>query len=243
MKQRLIFVAGFFIIFATGLYIGEMRANRNSSEPNTAPNSASNNESPLSSEKQSLSISVTDTSQSPSSFESQSSRRVTMDLLQAWGKPKPVRTAELLSALEEVTTVPLTKELLAVMRQILDGREIDEVDYLLSVLEQREEKASVAFLADALDHPQQDIRDRALMACEAVAGTIFSDSDAAKTWAQSWEPNPAVTELFSAKPAAPETSTISPTQVGPAGSALRNQADSAKLTPAHEKQQKETPEK
>ncbi|PAZ05216.1 MAG: hypothetical protein CAK88_09045 [Verrucomicrobiia bacterium AMD-G2] len=78
-----------------------------------------------------------------------------MDLLQAWGKPKPVRTAELLSALEEVTTVPLTKELLAVMRQILDGREIDEVDYLLSVLEQREEKASVAFLADALDHPRR----------------------------------------------------------------------------------------
>jgi len=173
MKQRLIFVAGFVVFFAAGLYIGEMRANRNSSEPNTAPNSVSNNESPLSSEKQSLSISVTDTSQSPSSFESQSSRRVTMDLLQAWGKPKPERTAELLSALEEVTTVPLTKELLAVMRQILDGREIDEVDYLLSVLEQREEKASVAFLADALDHPQQDIRDRALMACEAVAGTIF----------------------------------------------------------------------
>lgn len=242
MKQRIILVAGVVVIFAAGFYLGETRANRVAYDLNSEPNSAFKPEPALSSGQPSSSPLNIDASESPSSFESQASRRVTMELLQAWGKPKPGRTAELLSALEAVTTVPLTEELLAVLRQILDGGEIDEVDYLLSVIEQREEKSSVAFLTDALDHPDQDVRDRALMACEAVAGTIFSDPEAAKTWAQTWKPNHAVAELFSAKRSAPETSAIAPTQAGPAGAALRNQDESTKLSPAQNPPQKETPE-
>lgn len=232
MKQRFILVAGMVVIFATGLHLGEMRANRNTSVANAEPNSASKSELPLSSGQQLHSISISDESQPASSFESQASRRVAMALLQAWGKPKPERSAELLSALEEVTTLPLTKELLSVLNQILDGGEIDEVDYLLSVIEQREEKASVAFLIDALDHHQQDVRDRALMACEAVAGEIFSGSDEAKKWARTWKPNPDIRALFSAKPSTQESSTILPPQGGPAGAALRIQGDSIKLSPA-----------
>lgn len=243
MKQRLILAAGVIIIFAAGLYVGEMRAQKGASAPQTGTTSGSA-QSPKILDDTSIGTKppAAGAFSSPNaSHESQASHRVAMAILQAFGKPKPERTAELLTALEELTKVPLTKELLDTLRQILDGGEIDEADYVFSLMEQREEKSSVAFLAQSLDHPQKDVRDRALMACEAVAGTIFTDHAAAKIWSQSWKPNPAVAELFSPNSSLPETSTSPHSQSGPMGAALR-QSETNKLSPAQNPPQKETPE-
>lgn len=111
--------------------------------------------------------------------------------------PKESRTAPLLKALEETTKLPLTKDLLDNMRSIVDEGEIESSHYLLSLMEQREEKASVELLLHAASHQNPDVADRALFALEAVAGTVFKNREEAATWAAAWKPDPARAELFS----------------------------------------------
>jgi hypothetical protein len=244
MKHKVLLAAGVIVIFAAGLYVGDKRAGASNagSQSRGEPSTAKTPEKSGTVQQNAEPLSETTTAPSRNSYESQASQRVSMAILQAFGKPKPERTAELLTALEELTKVPLTKELIDTLKQILDGGEVDETDYVLSLMEQREEKASVVFLAQALDHSQQDVRDRALMACEAVAGTIFTDHESAKAWSQTWKPDPAVAELFSPKQSPPETSTIPPAKTGPMGAARREQSEDYKLSPAQNPPQKETPE-
>lgn len=108
----------------------------------------------------------------------------------------PARTPELLRSLEQWTGTELQPGQVAVFEKIMEQGDYEECSYVLSLFEQREELASVAFLVKQLDHPDQDIRERALMACESVAGTTFSSADDAKQWSKNWQPDPAVAELF-----------------------------------------------
>jgi hypothetical protein len=108
----------------------------------------------------------------------------------------PARTPVLLRSLEQWTGTELQPEQVAVFDKIMEQGDYEECSYVLSLFEQREEVTSVAFLVKQLDHPEQDIRERALMACESVAGTVFSTADDAKLWAKNWQPDPAVAELF-----------------------------------------------
>lgn len=108
----------------------------------------------------------------------------------------PARTPELLRSLEQWTGTELQPEQVAVFDKIMEQGDYEECAYVLSLFEQREERASVAFLVKQLDHPEQDIRERALMACEAVAGSALPSVEAAKNWAKDWQPDPAVAELF-----------------------------------------------
>lgn len=244
MKQKILLAAGMIVIFAAGMHWGAWRT-KNDPSPSSnaaagADQRAGNSSRSSAFDAGEVKLDSRENTKTPASFESRASQRVSMAILHALGKSKPERTAELLAAIEEVTKVELTQELLATLQQVLDGGEIDEIDYTLSVVEQREEKASVAFLVKALDHRQEDVRQRALMACEAVAGTIFTDPQAAKTWSESWKPNPAVAELFSPKASTPESAPISPKRNGPMAAAQREEG--TKLSPEQNPPQKETPE-
>lgn len=108
----------------------------------------------------------------------------------------PARTPELLRELERWTGTELQADQVAVFENIMEQGDYEECAYVLSLFEQREEPASVAFLIKQLDHPDQDIRERALLACEAVAGSTFSSADDARRWAKNWQPDPAVADLF-----------------------------------------------
>lgn len=108
----------------------------------------------------------------------------------------PARTPALLAALEKNSDAELTSEMLAAMDKILQAGDTEECQYLLSLLEQREELTSVHYLIKQLDHPNEEIRTRSLMACEAIAGQVFSSSAQAKTWSLSWEPDPERQRLF-----------------------------------------------
>jgi hypothetical protein len=108
----------------------------------------------------------------------------------------PARTPELLRSLEQWTGTELQPDQMAVFEKIMDQGDYEECSYVLSLFEQREELASVSFLVKQLDHPIQEVRERALLACEAVAGLSLASAEEAKTWAKHWQPDPAVAELF-----------------------------------------------
>lgn len=110
--------------------------------------------------------------------------------------PKETRIKPLLKALEETTKLPLSKDLLDTMRSIVDEGEVESSHYLLSLMEQREEKASVDLLLHASRHQNPDVADRALFALEAVAGTVFKNQEEAETWATTWKPDPERAKLF-----------------------------------------------
>lgn len=110
--------------------------------------------------------------------------------------PKDSRTAPLLKALEQTTKLPLSKVLLDKMRLIIDEGEIESSHYVLSLMEQREDKSSVDLLLHAAAHQDPAVADRALFALEAVAGTVFKNRDEAATWAATWQPNAERVKLF-----------------------------------------------
>jgi hypothetical protein len=123
-------------------------------------------------------------------------QKIIRNLREALLLPKESRTAPLLKALEETTKLPLRKDLLETMRSIVDEGEIESSHYLLSLMEQREEKASVDMLLHAAKHQNPDVADRALFALEAVAGTVFKNLEEAETWAATWKPDPERAKLF-----------------------------------------------
>lgn len=140
-------------------------------------------------------------------------RQIISNLRAAVLLPKETRTRPLLKALEETTKLPLRKDLLDIMRGIIDEGEIESSHYLLSLMEQREEKASVEMLLHAAKHQNPDVADRALFALEAVAGTVFKNLQEAETWAATWQPDPERAKLF-----APEALTV---EESPDGTAPR----------------------
>lgn len=144
-------------------------------------------------------------------------RQIILNLREAMLLPKETRIRPLLKALEETTKLPLRKDLLDIMRNIIDEGEIESSQYLLSLMEQREEKASVDMLLHAAKHQNPDISDRALFALEAVAGTVFKNLEEAETWASTWKPDPERAKLFAAGPQAEEESpeAVAPRASGP----------------------------
>lgn len=107
-----------------------------------------------------------------------------------------LRNTKLLPVLERSTQLPLSKELIAVMQEVVDQGDLESSQYVISLMEQREEKMSVDFLVKALSNPQDEISERALFACEAVAGSVLADAQAARQWAATWKPDPQRTDLF-----------------------------------------------
>jgi hypothetical protein len=112
----------------------------------------------------------------------------------------PSRTPALLAELEKLPKSELTADWIRVFDQILRTGDTEECQYLFSLLEQREDVATVAFVSRQLDHENVDIRDRALMACEAMAGQVFESTTQAKTWSRTWMPDPDREKLFSSIP-------------------------------------------
>lgn len=132
----------------------------------------------------------------------------------------PERSPELLRALEQWTDKDLQPLHLEVFNEIMEQGDYEECSYVMSLLEQREEPASVGFLAKQLNHPKQEIRDRALMACEAVAGTVFSSQEQAQYWAKQWQADPSIVELFRQNMRSDENAENQP--IGPRTRALEN---------------------
>ena len=133
-------------------------------------------------------------------------QQIIRNLREAMLLPKETRIRPLLKALEETTKIPLRKDLLDIMRSIIDEGEVESSHYLLSLMEQREEKASVDMLLHAARHQNPDVADRALFALEAVAGTVFKNLEEATIWAATWQPDPARAKLFAAEPQTEEES-------------------------------------
>ncbi len=118
------------------------------------------------------------------------------DIRNAMLLPKDSRNASLLKALEQTTKLPLSKVLLDKMRLIIDEGEIESSHFVLSLMEQREDKSAVDLLLHAAGHQDPDVADRALFALEAVAGTVFKNRDEAAQWAATWQPDPERVKLF-----------------------------------------------
>ncbi|MFN9026899.1 MAG: hypothetical protein ACK5VX_11990 [Akkermansiaceae bacterium] len=148
-------------------------------------------------------------------------QQILRNLREAMLLPKETRIRPLLRALEETTKLPLRKDLLDAMRSIIDEGEIESSHYLLSLMEQREEKASVDMLLHAAKHQNPDISDRALFALEAVAGTVFKNLEEAETWAATWKPDPERAKLFADEP---QTEEESPEAVAPRAPGTRRVA-------------------
>jgi hypothetical protein len=110
--------------------------------------------------------------------------------------PQESRTTPLLIALEQTTKIPLSKALLDELRRIVDEGEIESSHFVLSLMEQREEKSSVDLLMHAATHQNPDVADRALFALEAVAGTVFKNREEATIWAAQWKPDAERIKLF-----------------------------------------------
>jgi hypothetical protein len=110
--------------------------------------------------------------------------------------PESSRIRSLLQALEETSKLTLNKELLDELRSIVSEGERESSHFILSLMEQREDKVSVAFLLETAGHPNADVADRALFALEAVAGNVFHDRADAAAWASTWQPSADRAKLF-----------------------------------------------
>jgi hypothetical protein len=134
--------------------------------------------------------------------------RIPQELVIALQGEAPARTPALLNALEKMSFAEFTPEWAAAIDKILEAGDLEECQYVFSLMEQREEYASVNYLIKQLEHPQEDVRDRALMACEAIAGQVFSSTEQVKSWAKTWEPDPDKQKLFTVQPQEEGTSII-----------------------------------
>lgn len=134
--------------------------------------------------------------------------RIPQEVMAALQGDAPARTPALLNALEKMSFAEFTSDWAAAIDRILATGDTEECQYVFSLMEQREEVASVNYLVKQLDHPNEDIRDRALMACESVAGQVFSSDEQAKSWAKSWEPDPEKQKLFTQQLQEEGTATI-----------------------------------
>jgi hypothetical protein len=96
----------------------------------------------------------------------------------------------------ETRRLAFTKALLDELRSIVSEGEQVSSHFVLSLMEQREDKAAVAFLLETASHPNADIADRALFALEAVACKVFNDRTEAAAWASTWQPEEDRVRLF-----------------------------------------------
>lgn len=108
----------------------------------------------------------------------------------------PARSPQLLGALESMQSTDLHPELLEVYRTIMDDGDVNECYAVFSMLEQREEREGVSFMVSLLDHPNEEIRQRAWMACESIAGKTMKNRQEMALWAQAWQPDPQVQKLM-----------------------------------------------
>ena len=195
--KRIALVVSAIIIFTAGVFWGvhmarpDDQAGTESSGPGKSPVQPAAGGS---SDERSNTRRAQDAQQPPAADAAQ--RQIISNLRAAVLLPKETRIRPLLKALEETTKLPLRKDLLDIMRGIIDEGEIESSHYLLSLMEQREEKASVEMLLHAARHKNPDVADRALFALEAVAGTAFKNLEEAETWAASWQPDPERAKLF-----------------------------------------------
>jgi hypothetical protein len=51
-------------------------------------------------------------------------------------------------------------------------------------------------MVSLLDHPNEEIRQRAWMACESIAGKTMKNRQEMALWAQAWQPDPQVQKLM-----------------------------------------------
>lgn len=196
MKKTIAITAGVLSIFTAGWLIGKID---NQSGGETRPPLSLSSEATDRANSHSLDPATKKNQAallSPAQLQTQA---LVSEIQAALGEGTAIRKAKLLPILERSTELPLSKELVGALQEVLDAGDMEEGQYVLSLMEQREEKASVAFLVKALDHPQSEIAERALFACEAVGGTVFADANAAREWAVSWQPDPQRAALFAPK--------------------------------------------
>lgn len=122
--------------------------------------------------------------------------RIPQEVLNALQGEAPARTPALLKALEKLSSTEFSPGWAAAIDRVLQGGDMEECQYVFSLMEQREESESVNYLIKQLDHPNEDVRHRAMMACEAVAGQVFNSTELAKAWSRSWSPDPDKQALF-----------------------------------------------
>lgn len=108
----------------------------------------------------------------------------------------PGRTPKLLRVLEEMQGNEFDHDLQKACQAIFDQGDLVECNAVFSLLEQREEHGSVRFLASLVEHTDEEIRHRAWMACEALAGQTMATQDEIGAWAASWTPNADIQELM-----------------------------------------------
>jgi hypothetical protein len=147
---------------------------------------------------------------------------VIQDIRSAMGLAAQDRANRLPKALEKITSIPLSAAVLATLQEVIDAGELNECNYVISLMEQREEKQSVAFLVKTLDNPHSEVQERALFALEAVAGNVFATPDAAKEWAATWKPDPQRAKLFSPEGIDDEAVNSSMKIPGPRGKTQEN---------------------
>lgn len=111
----------------------------------------------------------------------------------------PARTPRLLRALEEMQGYEFDHDLQKACQVIFDQGDLVECNVVFSLLEQREEVRSVRFLASLVSHTDEEIKHRAWMACEALAGQTMATQDDISAWAASWTPNAEIKELMQPK--------------------------------------------
>jgi hypothetical protein len=119
-------------------------------------------------------------------------------MVSAMSQQAPARTPALLKALEEMQAIAFDHELRESLRAIIDQGDLTETQAVISLLEQREEVDAVKFLASLIVHENEDVRHRAWMACEALAGQTMTSATEITEWASSWQADPDVAELMRA---------------------------------------------
>lgn len=198
LLKNWVLAMGVLLIFIAGIYFGKNFQNNHAEEPQTAKGQKSlPHETSATSANAARSASISAAQKKSGDPIEPAVQAVLEKIHQAKNLPDGSRTTPLLKALEDTTKLPLTKELLDEFSSIISDGEIESSNYILSILEQREEKSSVDFLLQVSANNNQDVAQRALFALEAVAGTVFPNRDAAVAWAATWVSDPERAKLFS----------------------------------------------
>jgi hypothetical protein len=219
-KKTWLIAAVIVTVFAAGWWGGQLMnqpASSTSKSLEAAKSDGKSTSSELSSETSRTNTISANTAKTPANAEA-----VVQDIRSAMGLAPQDRANRLPKALEKITSVQLSTAVLATLQEVIDAGELNECNYVISLMEQREEKQSVGFLVKTLDNDHAEIRERALFALEAVAGNVFATPDAAKEWAAKWKPDPQRAKLFSPEGIDDEESDTSLRIPGPRGKTKEN---------------------
>ena len=216
-KKIVLIVTAVVAVFGAGWWGGQMMNRPASTVPQSHEITHADGEAKSTaavSEGRGMNQSSTNAGQTPANVAA-----VIQDIHSAMGLAPQDRVNRLPKALEKITSVPLTSAVLATLQEVIDAGELDECNYVISLMEQREEKQSVGFLVKTLDNEHPDVQERALFALEAVAGNVFASAEAAKEWASTWKPDAERAKLFSPEGIDDETADAAITIPGPRGKA------------------------